>query len=288
MSSASPTVLAAIAASVTSRLRVGTAGVMLRYASPLKVAEDFRLLELLFPNRIDLGTISGREGHPLDSVLLDGRPYSSLEDYESKFERVMNLVLHGSSDGSEASMVAGPAPTSVPQVWVCGLHERSTRMAARLGARLAYHRFLARSSGETDGPRLVRTYQDQFRPDMHQREPIVAVLCVGSCGETTANAEDLWIGSGPSTSQSLADRALRGSVDHQHRDGGPDFLGSPEECRRQLEAVALEFGTTELVLHCGDVNLHSQIRQYARLAKAFGLTADDTIETASRQALSDS
>src|SRR4051812_45200033 len=61
-SSASPTVLAAVAASSTDRIRVGTAGIMLRYLSPLRVAEDFSLLELLFPQRIDLGTINGWEG----------------------------------------------------------------------------------------------------------------------------------------------------------------------------------------------------------------------------------
>src|SRR5438046_1992473 len=57
--SASPTVIAAIAASQTSRIRVGTAGILLNYASPLRIAEDFALLELFFSGRIDLGIARG-------------------------------------------------------------------------------------------------------------------------------------------------------------------------------------------------------------------------------------
>src|SRR5438034_6602251 len=51
----SPEVLIGQVAARTSRIRVGAGGVMLQHASALKVAETFRVLETLFPGRIDLG-----------------------------------------------------------------------------------------------------------------------------------------------------------------------------------------------------------------------------------------
>src|SRR6266446_2811786 len=55
LASASPEVLIAAIGQVTSRLRLGSGGVMLPHYSPLKVAETFSVLGGLFPGRIDLG-----------------------------------------------------------------------------------------------------------------------------------------------------------------------------------------------------------------------------------------
>src|ERR1043166_171815 len=74
--SASPTVLAGLAAGMTERIRIGTAGILLKYASPAKVVEDFRLLELFFPGRIDLG-IAGAGIPAHEAIYLDGRPQST-------------------------------------------------------------------------------------------------------------------------------------------------------------------------------------------------------------------
>ncbi|OZM82493.1 LLM class flavin-dependent oxidoreductase [Pseudonocardia sp. MH-G8] len=55
IASGSPPVLMAAIASRTARIRVGSGGVMLPNHQPLVVAEQFAMLEALFPGRIDLG-----------------------------------------------------------------------------------------------------------------------------------------------------------------------------------------------------------------------------------------
>ena len=50
-----PEVLISRVAAETSTIRVGSGGIMLPHYSPLKVAENFRMLETLYPGRIDLG-----------------------------------------------------------------------------------------------------------------------------------------------------------------------------------------------------------------------------------------
>jgi alkanesulfonate monooxygenase SsuD/methylene tetrahydromethanopterin reductase-like flavin-dependent oxidoreductase (luciferase family) len=52
---AAPEVLIPRVAALTREMRVGSGGVMLSHYSPLKVAEQFRMLATLFPDRIDLG-----------------------------------------------------------------------------------------------------------------------------------------------------------------------------------------------------------------------------------------
>ena len=60
LASASPEVLVSAIAAKTTRMRVGSGGVLLPYYAPFKVAEQFNLLEALYPGRIDLGL--GRSG----------------------------------------------------------------------------------------------------------------------------------------------------------------------------------------------------------------------------------
>src|SRR5258707_12937120 len=69
----SPEILVARVASATSRIRVGTGGVLLPYYSPLKIAEQFRMLEALFPGRIDLVISRAPGGDPRTALaLMDG------------------------------------------------------------------------------------------------------------------------------------------------------------------------------------------------------------------------
>ena len=50
-----PEILLARLGAETRRIRIGTGGVLLPYYSALKVAEVFRMLEALYPGRVDLG-----------------------------------------------------------------------------------------------------------------------------------------------------------------------------------------------------------------------------------------
>ena len=264
-----PTVLAAVVASITQRLRVGTAGVMLSYHSPLKVAEDFRLLELLFPGRIDLGTIRGVEGAaPTHKALLDGRPESAA-DYESKFDLLADLLRAGTGmPGPQCGLSVTPATRSAPQLWACALSERSVTMAAKRGVGLAYHRYLAHAHGKADGSYLATLYRARFVPSFHRVEPGLVVLCIGCCAESAAQAESIWRrarGVPPD------DPVVVGGIQGGPGDRGPDFLGEPDQCVRQLQAIAEQFATPELALNCVDESVESQARQYERLALAAGI-----------------
>src|SRR5438309_2192191 len=76
LAGSSPEVLIGQVAARTSRIRVGSGGVMLQHYSSLKVAESFRVLETLFPGRIDLGVgrAPGSDGLTAQALRDDGTP----------------------------------------------------------------------------------------------------------------------------------------------------------------------------------------------------------------------
>src|ERR1700680_5261379 len=92
---ASPEVLIAAIASATARMRVGSGPVLLPHYSPLKVAETFRVLHALYPNRIDLGIGRAPGGTPLDSYAL--RRYRDHEPGDDFPRQLVELLpfLHG-------------------------------------------------------------------------------------------------------------------------------------------------------------------------------------------------
>jgi luciferase family oxidoreductase group 1 len=183
--SGSPEVLSGIVASITERIRVGPAGVLLQYYSPYKVAQDHRLLQQLFGTRIDLGVARGLGGDgEVTRALLDGRP-ASVERYEEKVEALARL-LHGedSAGGGEPLEVLGGVEAS-PEFWVLGASVRAASLAGRLGASFGFSDYFARMVDPTvDGAAIVRGYRDAFQPSLSLPAPRwnVAVAGAASAG----------------------------------------------------------------------------------------------------------
>jgi luciferase family oxidoreductase group 1 len=261
--SASPTLVAAVAATATRQIRCGTAGILLSYASPFKVAQDFRLLERLFPGRIDLGVVGVQIGGRIGEALLDGRPPVSRELFEGKVSELAALTR-----GAAATDDLGPSTGGVPQLWVCGISARAASLAARVGACFAFHAFLAEQAGQQDGPRLLAAYREQFRPAAPGQVPRTAVACYGMCAPTAGEADELWRRSyGPAV-------GTTGPVPR------PSFCGPPADCRRQLEALTEALAGDELVIQCMAPDYQTKVRAYALIAEEHQLTMSGPRETA--------
>lgn len=248
--SASPTLMAGLAAGVTDRMRVGTAAVLLKYHSPQKVATDFRLLELFFGDRIDLGVTSAATAEPVHSALLDGRSMPDSEEYARRVEELTALVRReGLSPGGIDGNNIGPQTATVPKVWVCGTSLGSARLAARLGVAYAFHDFLNQWSPKpADGPAVMDTYRNEFQPNKFLPAPELAVAVYGMCAPTEKEAGKLW------TNQTPA-----------------GFLGTPDQCREQLLDYRERYQTPEIVVQSMTSDFPARLRSYGLLAEAFGL-----------------
>src|SRR3981081_1178380 len=176
-------------AAVTNRIRVGSGGVMLPNHAPLVVAERFKMLEALFPGRIDLGLgrapgTDGATAHALRSRL-DRR------EGDDFLERLHELTLWETRDFPPGhpfnNVVAMPDDTALPPIWLLGSSDYSSELAAEVGMGFAFAHHFA-SHDATDA---LTNYRAHFKPSRWRSTPhgILAVAVVGA--ETDAEAERL-------------------------------------------------------------------------------------------------
>ncbi|MGV9193721.1 MsnO8 family LLM class oxidoreductase [Microbacterium sp. MC2] len=166
VASTTPPVLAAAAAVRTTRVRVGSGGVMLPNHSPLVVAEQFAALEALAPGRVDLGIGRAPGSDPVITQLL--RMSGTTSDVERFPEHIRDIISLLSADGATVRFTSGgtydvhatPTATSAPEVWLLGSSDYSAQLAAALG--LPYV-FANHFSGE-GLERALDLYRSQFQP----------------------------------------------------------------------------------------------------------------------------
>ncbi|BCB05345.1 LLM class flavin-dependent oxidoreductase [Bacillus sp. KH172YL63] len=186
LAGSSPEVLIAHLAQHTSRIRVGSGGVMLPHYSSYKVAENFRLLEALNPDRIDLGLGRAPGGMPMATMALhDGKP-RDVNRYPEQIDDLLGYLTDSLPDTHPyQGLTAAPRISGMPEVWMLGSSPSSAMLAAQKGLPYTFAQFI---NGE-GGPQYTEMYRNNFVPSEYAKEPknIVAVFAV--CAETDEEAE---------------------------------------------------------------------------------------------------
>ncbi len=234
----SPELLVPVIAGVTRKIRVGTAGVLLRLYSPYKVAENFRLLHTLFPQRIDLGIARGFVHPERERALVAGTPEASFDD------KVTQLVGYVRGTGRP---VANPANTPVPEIWLLGSKTTSMRIAAELGTAFCHALFLD-SGSRASVHELLDQYRSNFRPSVELKTPKWSIALAGICADTVDDARSLLPEGDPGVHCNV--------------------LGSAQMWRDELAALQDETGTTEFVILDLCSGVEQRARSYEMLAAA--------------------
>src|SRR5215471_1342871 len=189
VASTAPEIMIGHVASVTDRLRVGSGGIMLPNHSPLRIAEEFRVLEALHPGRIDLG-IGRAPGTDMLTALALRRSKErlSVNDFP---EQLAELIGFGTGRFPEkspfASIQALPADVNLPPIWILGSSEDGARLAAEMGFPFAHaHHF----SPDYTVP-AMRLYRHRFKPSVWLKEPKSIVTTSVVCAESDEEAERL-------------------------------------------------------------------------------------------------
>jgi luciferase family oxidoreductase group 1 len=236
----SPEMLAGLIAQLTHRIRVGTAGILLNYYSPLKVAKDFRLLQAFFPGRIDLGVGAGRVDDETARRLLGGLQANYAE-------KVGDLAAYLSDE----KLSITPRGVGKPEMWVLGSGGiGSAHLAARYGVSYSLSLFLAGGNGD---PAVIQVYRDQFQPGRTQLRPRWNIAVAGICAETEEEARRL-------------------AELHRNRAFVLNVVGSPEQCRTRLLDIAARYQTDEIIFLALCGSLKQRLRCYQLLAEAFELS----------------
>ncbi len=288
LASASPEILIGQVAAQTSRIRVGSGGVMLTHYAPLKVAEQFRMLETLFPGRIDLG-VGRAPGSDMRTAraMADGHPVTDVERYP---EQLMDLYgfMSGTLPPSHPyyGVTAQPAGDALPELWLLGSTRASARYAAELGWAFCFAHFISQEGPET----VLKEYEAAFEPSPFLRAPRTAMGVSVTCAETFERAEYLsWSRWGSRVVTRARGQQGAGVITPEeamaidYTEPELDYLaylrqtyihGDPGTVRGRLEDLAAEYGTDELVLVTITHDFEARKQSYRLLAGEFGLQAN--------------
>lgn len=248
----SPEVLLPLLASRTSRMRIGAAAILLRYYAPLKVAEVFLALEALFPGRIELGVARGPGVTSKENAvaLVDGS-----EDWliDSRYLRKisdLNEYLHGRGplDPRFAAVRAHPLGVSAPAFWLMGSGSDTVRAALEHSTPLAFSLFFQNT--DSYGPGLLQRYRKEFIPTAAVSAPRVVLAVSAVCAESSRVAHKL--------NTDLTNRGYCTS----------NVIGSPGQCRSQLEQIARNYVATEFVIASWLDDFEARAKTYKLMAQA--------------------
>src|SRR4051812_30916072 len=155
----SPEVLIGPVAMATSRIRVGSGGVMLPHYSPLKVAESFSVLAGLFGDRIDLGIGRAPGTDPMTMFALQrDRRQASPDDFPEQLAELLALLEDRMPpDHPFARLSQLPGLPNAPEPWLLGSSPQSALWAAELGLPYAFADFI-----NPQGASIAQTYRERF------------------------------------------------------------------------------------------------------------------------------
>ena len=184
----SPEILIPSLASQTESIRVGSGGVMLMHYSPYKVAENFRLLESLFPDRIDLGLgrAPGSDAYQA-GALAYGSKTTGPEFFTTKMNDLKSF-LEGSVSSTQSfeSVNVTPGLGEIPEVWLLVSSRQGAEYAAHFGLPMSLAYFIDPSCAD-----LADVYRDNFQPSIFTKEPRVSLGVFSICADTDKEAEQL-------------------------------------------------------------------------------------------------
>jgi luciferase family oxidoreductase group 1 len=278
-----PEIMITRVAAATSTIRVGSGGVMLSHYSPFKVAETFRVLETMYPGRIDLGIGRAPGADHITSVALAYGSPIGVEYFPTKIAD-LTAFLTGGKPATEAlaPVHVNPRADTVPEIWLLGSSDESARYAAHFGLSFSFAQFISPLGGEA----VVDAYRRDFRPSPLLAAPRASIGVFVICADTEAEARrlgrsrDLWrlrIDRGerkpyPSVEEAEAYPYTPQELAHIERNRRRSFFGAPEQVKAHLTELAAQFGVEELVILTITHDPAARLRSYELLAQAFGLT----------------
>jgi len=189
IASSAPEIMIGQIAGVTQAIRVGSGGVMLPNHAPLMVAERFKVLEALYPGRIDLGLGRAPGTDPATSYALRRRQgISEDDDFLERFNELMLLEARGFPEGHPFHKVrAMPADVPLPPIYLLGSSDYSAQLAGHIGAAFAFaHHFATFDAAEA-----MRLYRATFKPSPSHAKPYAILATHVVCAETDEEADRL-------------------------------------------------------------------------------------------------
>ena len=189
IASSAPEIMIGQVAAATTHMRVGSGGVMLANHAPLMVAERFKVLEALFPGRIDLGLGRAPGTDQVTSYALRRRqdPREG-DEFLERFQELILLERGGFPEGHPFhALHAVPTDVALPPIWLLGSSGYSAELAAAIGTGFAFAHHFA----EYDALSAMLSYREHFKPSAALAQPYAILAAAVIAADSDADAERL-------------------------------------------------------------------------------------------------
>ena len=267
-----PEVLLARLGAETRRLRIGSGGVLLPYYSAFRTAESFRMLEALYPGRIDLGIGRAPGGDQRTALAVGGGRFPDAAHFPQQVADLAALL-----EEKTLPVRLQPEVDTVPEVWLLGSSDYSGALAAELGLPFAFAHFINPRGGDV----VARDYREKFKSTGKQPRVIVCTFAI--VAESDDEAERL--------AAPIDLRRLHMALDidspvptpeeaakHRYSDEERRYvlsqrpravIGGPQKATQELQEMVERYGADELMVLTITGDYDSRRRSYELLIDAF-------------------
>lgn len=278
LAGSSPEVLIAHLGAVTNTIRLGSGGVMLPHYAPFKIAENFKLLEALYPDRIDAGVGRAPGGMPRASYALNEGKKRDTSQFPKQIDELrMYLTDSIPEEHPYYGMKATPVTKHSPPIWILGSSENSAQLAAEKGLPYMFAHFINGEGGQA----FAEEYRKQF-VSHSESNPRVGFAIFVVCQETAEQAE--WVASSMDLSLCMGAQGMpsKGTPPPENARAYPYskfekllvaenrrrmVVGTPEQVVDKLEIMASEYGADEVMLVSSAYDFNDKLKTFQLIAE---------------------
>jgi len=286
LAGSTPEVLLAYLGSQTQNVRIGSGGVMMPNHSTLKVAENFRMLEALFPGRVDLGIGRAPGTDRLTASVLNPSNQFNGQDFVTQLFDLLNYFHDRGAPGTPQSKIrAIPQVQTIPDMWLLSSSGESGLLAAHFGMGLSFAHFI----NPIGGPQAVAAYRERFKPSEDQAESAASVAIFVFCSEDEEkirrhqavmdfrfNQFEQGKGIVPIAYEDVKDVFY--TINEQERimhNRKRVITGTPVQIKEKLTKLADEYQVDEIIAVTITEDFDDRLESYRLLAEQFALVTSD-------------
>jgi luciferase family oxidoreductase group 1 len=286
LATGSPEIMIARLGAETKNIKLGSGGMMMPNHSTLRVAENFRVLEALYPGRIDLGMGRAPGGDRLTAHLLNPANDFNPQNYIQQLRDLKSLLNDEPLEGiGESNVKAIPIINTAPSLWILTSSGESALLAAHFGMSLSFAQFI----NPVGGAAAIKNYKEKFVLSIELKQPETSVGIFAFCSDDEEKVK---------RAQVLMDYRLlsfeRGQFNTVYsyddiKDEEYDAqewqrvlhnrqrmaVGTPDEMIKKLNQIAQDFDTEEILISTFTETKSDRLNSYRLLAEVFNLKKNE-------------
>ena len=279
-----PEVLMVKLADETKTIRIGSGGIMLPNHSALKVAENFRMLETLFPGRIDLGIGRAPGGDRITANMLNPSNTFSEESYLKQLDH-LQAYFTDEATTLYGAILAIPQCAGIPEQWILSSSAGGSNViAAKYGMGMVVARFI---NGHAS-PQMTQQYKQNFKPSKQFPQPHALLAIMVLCADTQEKANQLRklldynllkLEQGRFEPMSSEEEIARYTFSQEElvriqNNSGRIVSGTSKQVKDQLTMLAQEFDVDEIIVTTMTYSLEDRLHSFELLAEVFELESN--------------